>query len=314
MYSAHTVQQLHTLAREHDGIRVVTQLSDNDLKKPASRWNTRHLVVYRLLIAQSHEAFLDILEADHNDHCPCCRDDQSTYQTLDYQAVLELVNGLPPNLPERTESELLRRPAGFFWVALSRAMHSDQTEVTREFSRRERRQVNRSDFVSSAAAIQGSSSPTIPSSSEFEVDLEDMDEDEHDSRRNRPEEVTVHLIMCFLQCVLNLCLVQHVTGGSMDTEIRPRVDRMLAVARIAGTVHISAEDDGGICKMRRSTNGWEMIHAHLALLEAKRAFKRIVINDKSGEVIPVVSNENLAQYLGEAVIVWKKYQKLLRDE
>lgn len=45
-------------------------------------------------------------------------------------------------------------------------------------------------------------------SSEFEVGLDDLDEDEYDARRSKPEEVTVHFLMSFFQFALNLCLLQ----------------------------------------------------------------------------------------------------------
>ena len=56
------------------------------------------------------------------------------------------------------------------------------------------------DYVNSITAIIGSSSPIGPSSSEFGVDLDDVDEDEHESRWSKPEQATVHLITSFLDC------------------------------------------------------------------------------------------------------------------
>jgi hypothetical protein len=41
---------------------------------------------------------------------------------------------------------------------------------------------------------------------------------------------------------------------------------------------------------------------YLALLEAKRAFKYIHVDTRTGETKPIVSNETLAQCFGEAVI------------
>lgn len=95
--------------------------------------------------------------------------------------------------------------------------------------------------------------------------MSDVDEDEHDARRDKPEEVTVHLVHCFLQYVLHLCLLQHFTGKDTDTdmstdiEIRPRVERKMTTTRIAGAP-ISVEDDGGLCQMRRDADGWKMLH------------------------------------------------------
>lgn len=46
-----------------------------------------------------------------------------------------------------------------------------------------------------------------------------------------------------------------------------------------------------------------MGYLYLALIEAKRAFKYIHFDEWIGEHKLVVSNETLAQYLGEAVIL-----------
>ncbi|RSL57388.1 hypothetical protein CEP54_008328 [Fusarium duplospermum] len=140
---------------------------------------------------------------------------------------------------------------------------------------------------------------------------DDVDEDEHEARRSKPEEVTVHLITCFLQHALNLCLLQHSADETANAEVRPRIERRMTNTRVAGEILVTAEDDGGICRMRRLKHGWGMEHPYLALLEAKRAFKDIHFDERTESYHPIVSNENLAQYLGEAVITWKENQKLL---
>lgn len=68
--------------------------------------------------------------------------------------------------------------------------------------------MERPNFVNSTNAIAGSSSPTRPSSSEFEISTENNDEDEHDARRSKPEEVTVHLATSFLHHALFVCLLR----------------------------------------------------------------------------------------------------------
>lgn len=52
----------------------------------------------------------------------------------------------------------------------------------------------------------------------------------------------------------------------------------------------------------------------LALLEAKRAFKHVNVDNATGEIKPIVSNETLAQCLGEAVITWKANRRLVGQE
>jgi hypothetical protein len=100
-------------------------------------------------------------------------------------------------------------------------------------------------------------------------------------------------------------------GGA---EIRPWVERRVSKAHIARDVIVTAEDDGGICRMWRRGLGWEMLHPYIALVEAKRAFKKGYFSEKTGNYTPVTSNENLAQYLGEAVITWKGNPGLFQDE
>ena len=203
----------------------------------------------------------------------------------------------------------MRLPDGFFWVALSRAIRSDAFEELKAYPQRERNQVERDGFVNSASEILGSSSPTMPSASEFGSDYNEVDEDEHDARRNKPEEITVHLAICFLQLALHLCLIQDRVEPIGAVEIRPRVERNMTEASIGRRmVPITAEDDGGICRMRRYPDGWHEGNPYLALLEAKRSFKDLRVDERTGNCIPVVSNENLAQWLGEAVITWKGKQ------
>lgn len=100
-------------------------------------------------------------------------------------------------------------------------------------------------YVNSAAAIPGSS-PSGPSSSEFEVSLDHVGEDENEARRSKPEEVTVSLVNSFLQYALHLCLLQ---DPAASTETRVRVARNRNTIRIADAAEITAEDDGGICRM-----------------------------------------------------------------
>ncbi|KAI3219565.1 hypothetical protein DTO012A7_9727 [Penicillium roqueforti] len=176
-------------------------------------------------------------------------------------------------------------------------------------SARERRPLKADGFVNSTSTIPGSSSSVKLTSSEFEVDLDDLDEDEHDARRSRPEEVTVHFLMSFLQFVLNLCLLQ----DEGNREVRPRVERLKATIRVAG-YDISAEDDGGICMMDRQPDGWRMVKPYLALVEAKRAFKYLDFDEWTGQPKPVVSNETLAQYLGEAVMIWRANRTHLHQD
>lgn len=207
----------------------------------------------------------------------------------------------------------MRLPCGFFWVALARASSPEAINDARWQPQRERRPVEREGFVNSYTAIQGSS-PISSSPSEFELSVPSIDglgEDEHEALRNKPEDITVHLVGCFLQCTLSLCLIQDPNGNS---EIRPRMDRRRETAHISGTNAVAAEDDGGICKVDKAVVGWETSHPYLALLEAKKAFKSIIFDELAGHNEPIVPHDTLAQCLGEAVIAWKANRALLKEE
>jgi len=312
-YSVRTPEDLEALSKKN-GIEVISHLSSMELTKSASGWNFRHLIAYRLLVLSDQEIFLPVLEPNHNDQCPVCKPDQlGPQQNLNHIWTGSLIGNDPPGLYEKAEGQLMQLGDGFFWVALARAGRPDIIDQAKVYPRRERTQVAREGYVSSTTEIPGSSSPIGYSSSEFELEINDLDEDEHETRRNKPEEVTVQLIICFLQHVLHLCLLQHAENSMTDTEVRPRIERMTTNTNVAGDVPVTSEDDGGICRMQRLKHGWEMKHPYLALLEAKRAFKYIHFDPVTGKYSPIVSDKHLAQYLGEAVITWKGNPNLLQE-
>jgi hypothetical protein len=181
--------------------------------------------------------------------------------------------------------------------------------ASRSPSQREKKQVVKKDFVNSGIAIAGDS-PKLSSSEEYEDGPARFDEDERDERRNKPERVTVHLLQCFLQYALGLCLIQDVAGGA---EARVRLEHHKSIACI-NKANITAEDDGGICLTKRQGEEWKTANQYLALLEAKQAFQRICYGRKSGRCEPIVSDKVLAQYLGEAVITWKANEEDVGDE
>ncbi|KAK1749577.1 hypothetical protein QBC47DRAFT_333388 [Echria macrotheca] len=305
VYSAQAPSELRTWSKDLGDIQVILQLNKKEMTSSASKWTSRHLVAYRLL-TRPQAPFLPILEVIHQKQCPICSQEPSP-QVLDHTSLAVIIGETPPNLCKKTEGELMRLPGGFFWAALARATRPELVDQARTHPQRERRQVQREGYINSGNAIPGSSSPIQRSSSEFEADM-DLDEDVHEERRTKPEEVTVHLVTSFLQYALSLCLLQQTSG---KTEVRPRIERKKTTAYISNNIPVTAEDDGGICLMRQTGLGWKVNHPYLALLEAKRAFKYIHVEERTGSYIPSVSNEHLAQYLGEAVITWKGNQEYL---
>ncbi|KAK3331664.1 hypothetical protein B0T19DRAFT_413733 [Cercophora scortea] len=316
-YLPQTPKDLKAMSKHHNGIQVISQLGAEAVS-PASKWNSRHLVAYRLLTHPQDDAFLEVFKADHDAQCPLCTDDQPYAQKIDHTSTNRLIGQNPRGLCEKSESELMRLPDGFFWVALARAANRPgPVNGTTARPNRNRKQVDHGPYVSSTSEILDSSPPTQPSSSSsFGTDSSniDVDEDEHGERGSKPEEVTVHLITSFLQYALSLCLLQRSTSRTTpELEVRARIERIATTASIAGN-SVAAEDNGGICLMRQSQPGWTMKHAYMALVEAKRAFRYIQYHKNSDSCVPVVSRDNLAQYLGEAVITWKGNSELLQND
>lgn len=315
IYTASTPEDHQAISAAHGGLQVFWQLNHDELRSSASKWNVRHLIAFRLLIHPLEWRILPCLRADHTESCPVCKSELTVPQKLDWNITKYLVGANPQGLTTKSDTELLSLPSGQFWVDLARAIRHDRDDEPRQHPQRQRRMVEREGYQNSSTVIHGSSSPTVPSSSEFEFELglerEDIDKDEHDERRARPEEVTVRLVTCFLEHALLRCLIQHAGNGPNDTEVRPRIERKKAELRLSNLITIRSEDDGGICRMRKRYGFWEMDHPYQALLEAKRFFKDIVFDTKGNKHVPVVSNEYLAQYLGEAIIAWGSNQQLL---
>ncbi|GAB0134273.1 hypothetical protein EsDP_00002652, partial [Epichloe bromicola] len=171
---------------------------------------------------------------------------------------------------------------------------------------RDRRSTIRPGYVDSSAEISGSSSSSHSSASEFENSgSQELDEDENKNRRRIPEDIAVRLMTDFIRYALQLCLLQQDDA----IEIRPRIERKRTRTKIAKN-YVTCEDDGGICRFARESLSWQPAHPYLALLEGKRAFKQFHI-DWAGNSHPVVTDETLAQYLGEAVITWHGNRELL---
>jgi len=282
-FTAQTAQDLRARSKEHGGIEVVLQLNEKEQIRPASEWTVRHLIAYRLLTTDTDTAFLPILKQTHNEECPLCIEESQCSQKLD-SSTSDLIEEPGKNIYQISECELMRLPFGSFWAALAQAAALEPTGQIRQHPQRDRRPVLHEGYRNSAMEIDGSS-PVMLSSSEFEADMNDVGEDEHEGRRTKPEEVTVHLVTQFLQYTLSVCLLQPSAEGQGGLEVRARVGHRTSKAIIAGSVLVTAEDDGGICQMRRQHLGWEMHHPCIALIEAKRAFAHGSC-DKAGNYIP----------------------------
>jgi hypothetical protein len=314
IFSAKTLEDLKERSDKR-GAATVSELRGEELKCSASNWTERHLIAYRLL-PQPEKEILRTFKSDHDNQCPVCKPGSTCPQQLNRQNLEVLVRKpCPLNLFRSSETELMELPHGHFWVALARAARPDVSDNTaRPRSERDTKPVLKPDYVDSTTAILCSSSPTNPSSSNelpsdppsssFEVDAEDVDEDQYDARRSMPEETTVRFVTEFLQHSLLFCLRQN----TKRSEVRVRVEHKRSAAHLSQEYQVISEDDGGIWKMYQQENSeWTIESPFLALLEAKRAFKRVDV-DKTGRIQPVMSNEVMAQCFGEALITWEANQ------
>ncbi|RFU73354.1 hypothetical protein TARUN_8900 [Trichoderma arundinaceum] len=306
-YSAQTPADLQQLSTK-EGQKVVLAQLGKSLGRSASRWSSSYLGPARLLMSEE-TAFLSTFATHHGQSCPVCNPDKPSKLKLDRNMVDCLLREDVDLLAK--QADLLARPGGYFWAALSEACRSGYSGQTRSQPGRDRRPPPRpKDCVDSAAAIQGSSSPVRASSSEgFHTDIQDVDDDENDERRHLPEDISLQLLHNFTRYFLQGCIVQE----DKYKEICTRVKRMRYVAQIAA-YDVTGWDDGGVASFRRLSTGWEMDHPFYALFEAKKTSAQLREDPQTGNMSPVVSDAILAQCFAEAVLAWRANPKQLHQE
>jgi hypothetical protein len=130
-----------------------------------------------------------------------------------------------------------------------------------------------------------------------------------DDRRDEPDRGTKDLLEHFLKSALLRCLVQ---DRNAPEQFSARTESKKSTALING-VKLTNYDDGGICTLVYREGAWWTANPYLALSQAKHAFQGIHF-DEDGCGEPIVSDETLAQYLGEAVITWKANPDHVQDE
>lgn len=63
--------------------------------------------------------------------------------------------------------------------------------------------------------------------------------------------------------------------------------------------------------MIRDSHGWNMSHQALVLLETKKAFNAMHYDELNGKHGPIVPDETMTQYLGEALAVWRTNRRVV---
>lgn len=85
------------------------------------------------------------------------------------------------------------------------------------------------------------------------------------------------------------------------------MERMTAVAPLPHDAFITAENDGGICLMRRHILGWKDVHPFVAVLEANKSFADISAGVNTNQRF-FIADATIGQYLAEAVSIWRTGQ------
>ena len=304
-YTARNRDEWKKACKKNGNVHCMFDLSKEELTSSASKWKFEHLLAFRLITNQD-ERVLQILHDSHDRDCPIFNKAASGPQKLrTYSLLGETVS----DLGEKSESELLQEKHGPFWIALAGVVHPDGGELQepKVYPKRDGKQIVRENYLpSSSIAIESSSPAQTPSLSDYSPNRSvGYDEDMNEERQSGPEISTVFLINSFLQSALTDLLMQDIHQQDPKAEIRPRRRSEVSRALFGNRFYMSAEDDGGICRAWKINNRWSLENPFLAILEAKRAFSDFVLDTKTNPPIPSISNETLAQLLGEAVITWK---------
>ncbi|KAJ2981971.1 hypothetical protein NQ176_g1694 [Zarea fungicola] len=309
-YSARTPDDLVSLA--HQGEPAVFADLGDLLRRSGSKWTPRHLSAGRLLFGSEKE-LLSTFADRHNSKCAACKPNHHSNHKL-RMCIVEALQNDDVDLQSK-QSDLLRLPGGEFWSHLALACNPSRAGEARTYNMREDpAQHSEPDHVSSTTAIQGSSSPVHPESSEgYHTELEDIGDQDIDERII-PELTSRQLLYTFSRHVLHDCLDQE----EPNVEISTRLESERFEARIGHfKANVVCLDDGGLGKFQRQRIGWarwRLDNPLLALFEAKGTLMRHREDPQTGETTPVLPDAILAQYFAEAVLAWLAYPKLLHQE
>jgi hypothetical protein len=245
-YSPSTPEGLAALSKK-EGLEVIAELNEKELRSSASNWTRRHLIAYRLLIDTHKTDLLDVLAENHDEDCALCnQDDDEDVQKLNWEKTNKLIGRNPSGLGERSEGCVRRLSQGSFWAVLSRAIRREALERRLNSQRQKTASKLGPGMVNSALAIEGSSSSSSSATSteskrdyDPSDEAEELNEDEHDEWRTKGEGLTVQLVRCFIDYTLHKCLLQ----DEKAVQALPRMENNTATACINGH-RITAQDDG----------------------------------------------------------------------
>lgn len=153
-----------------------------------------------------------------------------------------------------------------------------------------------------------SSSPLSPSSSDSQYtdQGEYPNEDHLAARRGLGEEITVQVAMEFLRHVVDIFSMSIDLG--LQKQIFVRWEKFETTMVLGNGVTTKSIDDGGIALARLSERqGWVVPMSpgrYLARVEAKRGFGLYDEDPTTGHLMLLMTDEVVAQYIGEAVTVF----------
>ena len=279
---------------------VMLDLDQKSLGLSGSKWGTRHLIACRL-IQKAGGKLLPVLE----EFAPKPEDLKSHKE---WRNIKPLIN-CPRNLHLKSRLQLERESGslGTLWSALAKLLvpKEDVDDNTRPQRVERRNYTESSPELSKSSSSPTESSPELSESSSSPTESQqsfdpnssncsEFGEDKH-ADRTKPEILTVNLAGAFIRYVLNFCAEQDPEKGIL-AEFREEPIRM--TYNLNNHLKIDATDDGGIWSVgtkEKDNRPW-IWRRRLALLEAKKAFQRIDINNR-----PEISDRQLSQYTCEAL-------------
>ncbi|KJZ69568.1 hypothetical protein HIM_11030 [Hirsutella minnesotensis 3608] len=261
-------------------------------KSAVSQWGREHLFAHRVLCKEPKKG-LPLFESLRL----LPRNPRSTNACIDAlvqgpESIDDLRFQMEPQLVQHYQPDSL----GYVWAALAPFVragtgsieHAPPEMAVKEASKRaSKRPVELQDFVPSDQLTFGSSPdykhrPATSGSNESHSSVGYVE----GLVAPLVEDATVRLAGCFIRCVLNY--------GQRRDQANPflyfRDERQ--TYSFAENLRIHAVDDGGIQFINMDGN-----RQHVAMLEGKRTFAKVI------DGIPIVSDELLAQMVGEALAV-----------
>ncbi|KJZ68010.1 hypothetical protein HIM_12600 [Hirsutella minnesotensis 3608] len=289
-----TVRDPSTFAQRVKGNDSLSALVRSERwKSAASQWGREHLFAHRVLCKEPRKRLplfesRRLLPGNPRNTNTCINalvQGPESIDALKYQVEPQLVQHYKPD------------SLGYVWAALAPFVRAgagsiqnapSETAVQERPKRVSNRPVELQDFVPSDQVTFGSSP---------DYKHRPATSDSHETHSSvgyieglvapLVEDATVRLASCFIRCVLNYGQHQDQTNPFLYFR-----DERQTYSFTEGKLRIHAVDDGGIQFIKSDGN-----HQHVAMLEGKRTFAKVI------DGIPIVSDELLAQMVGEALAV-----------